>query len=174
MKPDYDRAIRAREVEFDLGRAIARKSAVSQGDLKKYEKLSGKDILPTETHQEISKQLYQYTPLSAKFDEQKQAIKDQGVKIEKAIRGDIEPDPGNQLVPTSSGVTPGGPGGGPGGRPGGSWGRPGGWGGDDGPDPVVGPDDDFKQGPNLSDIPDRFVKQFVLRYADEVDGVIKN
>ena len=35
MKPDYERAIRAREVEFDLGRAIARKSAVSQGDLKK-------------------------------------------------------------------------------------------------------------------------------------------
>ena len=80
MKPDYDRAIRAREVEFDLGRAIARKSAVSQGDLKKYEKLSGKDILPTETHQEISKQLFQYTPLSAKFDEQKKAIETQGRK----------------------------------------------------------------------------------------------
>ena len=35
MKPDYDRAIRAREVEFDLGRAIARKSAISQGRSKK-------------------------------------------------------------------------------------------------------------------------------------------
>ena len=80
MKPDYERAIRAIEAEYDLGKTIARKSAVSKGDLKKYEKLSGKDILPTETHQEISKQLFQYTPLSAKFDEQKKAIEAQGEK----------------------------------------------------------------------------------------------
>ena len=110
MKPDYERAIRAREVEFDLGRAIARKSAVSQGDLKKYEKLSGKDILPTETHQEISKQLFQYTPLSAKFDEQKKAIETQGDKMVEAIGSANKPgntgNTGNQLVPLSSGITP--------------------------------------------------------------------
>ena len=103
MKPDYGRAIRAVEAEYDLGRAIARKSAVSKGDLKKYEKLSGKDILPTETHQEISKQLFQYTPLSAKFDEQKKAIETQGDKMVKAIESATKPgspgNQGNQLVP---------------------------------------------------------------------------
>ena len=96
MKPDYARAIRAIEADYELGRAIARKSAVSKGDLKKYEKLSGKDILPTETHQEISKQLFQYTPLSAKFDEQKKAIEAHGEKMVMAIENRTGLD--NQLV----------------------------------------------------------------------------
>ena len=108
MKPDYDRAIRAIEAEYDLGRTIARKSAVSKGDLKKYEKLSGKDILPTETHQEISKQLFQYTPLSSKFDEQKKAIETQGDKMVKAIEDATKPggpdNLGNQIVPFSRSV----------------------------------------------------------------------
>ena len=154
-----------------MGRAIARKSAISQGDLKKYEKLSGKDILPTETHQEISKQLFQYTSLSAKFDERKKAIETQGEKMVQAIENVA--DPGNQLVPLSARVKPGGPGGGPGGRPGGFWGGPRGH-DDDSPDPKPSPDDNFRDGPDLSDVPPEFGKQYVLKYADAVDRIIKN
>ena len=87
MKPDYERAIRAKEVDYELGRTIARKSAVSHGDLKKFEKLSGKNVLPTGTHEKIGQQIFQYTPLVAKFDEQKKAIEKQGDQMVKAIKG---------------------------------------------------------------------------------------
>ena len=87
MKPDYERAIRAKEVDYELGRTIARKSAVSHGDLKKFEKLSGKDVMPTGTHEKIGQQIFQYTPLAAKFDEQKKAIEKQGDQMVKAIKG---------------------------------------------------------------------------------------
>ena len=87
MKPDCERAIRAKEVDYELRRTIARKSAVSHGDLKKFEKLSGKDVLPMGTHEKIGQQIFQYTPLAAKFDEQKKAIEVQGEKMVKAIEG---------------------------------------------------------------------------------------
>ena len=67
MKPDYDAALRQNEIDYDLGRYLAQKSAIASGELKKYEKLSGKDILPTETHKEVGQQLFQYTPLASKL-----------------------------------------------------------------------------------------------------------
>ena len=55
MKPDYSDDIRMNEIDFDLGRYIARQSALSSGKFRKYELLSGKDILPTEAHREVEK-----------------------------------------------------------------------------------------------------------------------
>ena len=88
MKPDYEDAIRANEVDYDLGRYIAESSALSSGDLRAYEMLTGKDVIPAESHQELGKKLFNYTPLSFKLDEQTKAIEKQGKDVIKAVTGD--------------------------------------------------------------------------------------
>lgn len=85
MKSDYSDDIRMNEVDFDLGRYIAWQSALSSRKLRKYELLSGKDILPTDAHREVEKQLFEHTPLGAKLDEQGKKFEKQGKDIVGAI-----------------------------------------------------------------------------------------
>ena len=75
-------------LDYDLGRYMAESSALSSGDLRAYEMLTGKDVIPAASHQELGKQLFNYTPLSFKLDEQTKAIEKQGKDVIKAVTGD--------------------------------------------------------------------------------------
>lgn len=85
MKPDYSNDIKMNETDHHFSRYIAKQLALLSGQLKKYELLSGKGILPTETHREMNKQLFQYTTLETKLDQQNEALKEHGEKAVKEI-----------------------------------------------------------------------------------------
>ena len=88
--PDYDRLIAGPQLRHELGDLLAKREALTSGDLEKYEFLTGDhSILPTQAHQEISKKLFSFTPLSAKFDEQTNIVKE-NIKEQEKFRKDME------------------------------------------------------------------------------------
>ena len=50
--------------------------------------MSGKDVRPTDTHREVEKKLFEYTPLGAKLDQQGKTFEKQGKDIVEAIKDD--------------------------------------------------------------------------------------
>ena len=73
------------KIDYDFCRCLVRQMALFSGQSKKYKLLSSKDILTTETHMKINKQLFQYTPLTAKLDQQNRTLKEHGKKIVQVI-----------------------------------------------------------------------------------------
>lgn len=74
--PDYDRKLRYFENKYLLGDLLAKRSALTSGDLEKYELLTGDhNILPTQAHQNISKKLFTFIPLSQGLTQQTDVLK---------------------------------------------------------------------------------------------------
>ena len=95
MLNSIERRINAEKVQKELSNKVSEISALSSGDLRKYEFLTNKDILPSSTEMIIQEKKFDYTPLGKKLDtqtEKLQSIKETGEKQIKAIEE-------NQLVP---------------------------------------------------------------------------
>ena len=77
--------IRDEKLQYDNNREAAKISALSSGEIHKYEYLTGEDILPS--NQQIIEQVkFTYSPLGKAFEKQIKTIEDQGEKQIKAIQ----------------------------------------------------------------------------------------
>ena len=95
MLNNIQRKINTEKVQKELSNKVSEISALSSGDIRKYEFLTNKDILPSSTEMIIQEKKFDYTPLGKKLDtqaEKLQSIKETGEKQIKAIEE-------NQLVP---------------------------------------------------------------------------
>ena len=74
------------KLQHDINRKTAKISALSSGNIQKYEYLTGEDILPS-NQQKIKKQAkFTYSPLVKAFEKQIKTIEDQGEKQITALK----------------------------------------------------------------------------------------
>ena len=69
--------IRNEKLQFDINREAAKISALSSGRVRKYEYLTGKDILPSNQQQIIEQTKFNCSPLGKAFKKQIKTIEDQ-------------------------------------------------------------------------------------------------
>ena len=74
---------RDEKVQYDINREAAKISSKSSGKLRKYEYLTGEDILPSNQQQIIEQTRFTYSPLRKAFEKQIKTIEDQGKKYFK-------------------------------------------------------------------------------------------
>ena len=82
--------IRDEKLQYDINREAAKISALSSGEIHKYEYLTGEDILPSNQQQIIEQAKFTYSPLGKAFEKQIKIIEDQGEKQTDALR-DLKP-----------------------------------------------------------------------------------
>ena len=78
MTIDYQ--IRYEKLQYDIDSEVAKISALSTGEIYKYEYLTGEDILPSNQKQIIEQAKFTYSPLGKAFEKQTKTIEDQGQK----------------------------------------------------------------------------------------------
>ena len=76
----YDQ-IRDEKLQYDINREAAKISTLSSGKIRRYEYLTGEDILPSNQQQVIT-----YSTLGKVFEKQIKAIEDQGQKQVDALK----------------------------------------------------------------------------------------
>ena len=67
-----DDQIRDEKLQYDINREATKISALSSGNIDKYEYLTGKEILPSNQQQIIEQTKFTYSPLRKAFEKQKQ------------------------------------------------------------------------------------------------------
>ena len=72
--------IRDEKLQYDINREAAKISALSSGNIHKYEYLTGEDILPSNQQQIIEQTKFTYSPSEKVFEKQIKTIEDQGEK----------------------------------------------------------------------------------------------
>ena len=72
--------IRDEELQYDINREASKISALSSGNIHKYEYLTGEDILPSNQQQIIEQAKLTYSPLEKAFERQIKTTEDQGKK----------------------------------------------------------------------------------------------
>ena len=72
--------IRDEKIQYDINREVAKISALSSGKIRKYEYLTGEDILLSNQQQIIEQTKVIYSPLQKAFEKQIKTIEDQGEK----------------------------------------------------------------------------------------------
>ena len=77
--------IRDKKLQYDINRKAAKISALSSGNIKKYEYLTGEDILPSNQQEIIEQAKFTYSPLGKAFEKQVKIIEDQGKKQVDAL-----------------------------------------------------------------------------------------
>ena len=60
--------IRNEKLQYDINREAAQISALSLGEIRKYEYLTGEDILPSNQQQIIKQAKFTYSPLGKSFE----------------------------------------------------------------------------------------------------------
>ena len=80
-----DDQIRDEKLQYDINREAAKISALSSGKIRKYEYLTGEDILPSNQQQIIEQARFTYSPLGKAFDKQIKTIEDQEKKQVDAL-----------------------------------------------------------------------------------------
>ena len=75
-----DDQIRDEKLQYNINREAAKISALSSGEIHKYDYLTGEDILPSNKQQIIEQAKFTYSPLGKAFEKQIKAIEDQGQK----------------------------------------------------------------------------------------------
>ena len=78
--------IRDEKLRYDVNREATKISALSSGKIRKYEYLTGEDILSSNLQQIIEQAKFTYSPLGKAFDKQIKTIEDQGKKQDDALR----------------------------------------------------------------------------------------
>ena len=78
--------IRDEKLQYDINREAAKISSKSSGKLRKYEYLTGEDILPSNQQQTIEQAKFTYSPLGEAFGKQIKTIEDQGQKQDQALK----------------------------------------------------------------------------------------
>ena len=82
--------IRYEKIQYDINRVAAKISALSSGKTRKYEYLTGEDILPYNQQQIIEQAKLTYSPLGKAFEKQTKTIEDQGEKQIDTVK-DLKP-----------------------------------------------------------------------------------
>ena len=82
--------IRDEKIQHDINREAAKISALSSGKIRKYEYLTGEDILPSNQQQIIEQAKLTYSPLEKAFEKQIKVIENQGEKQIDALK-DLKP-----------------------------------------------------------------------------------
>ena len=77
--------IRDEKIQYDINREVAKISALSSGEICKYEYLTGEDILPSNQQQIIEQAKFTYSPLGKAFEKQMKAIEHQSKKHINAL-----------------------------------------------------------------------------------------
>ena len=72
-----DDQIRDEKLQYDINRDAAKISALSSGKIRKYEYLTGENILPSNQQQIIEQAKLTYSPLGKAFEKQTKTIEDQ-------------------------------------------------------------------------------------------------
>ena len=85
--------IKDEKLQYDINREAAKISAISSGEIDKYEYLTGEEILPSNQQQIIEQAKFTYSPIGKDFEKQTKTIEDKGEKQIKAIQ-----DNRNQLI----------------------------------------------------------------------------
>ena len=80
-----DDQINDEKLQYNINKEDAKISTLSSGKIRKYEYLTGKDILQSNQQQIIEQAKFTYSPLEKVFEQQIKTIKDQGEKKIKAI-----------------------------------------------------------------------------------------
>ena len=80
-----DDQIKDEKLQDDITREAAKISALSSGKIRKYEYLTGEDILPSNQQQIIEQAKFTYSPLGKAFEKQIKTIKDQRQKQVEAL-----------------------------------------------------------------------------------------
>ena len=81
-----DDQIRDKKLQYDINREAAKISALSSGIIRKYEYLTGEDILPSNQQQIIEQAKFTYSPIGKAFEKQTKTIEDQGQKQLEALK----------------------------------------------------------------------------------------
>ena len=82
--------IRDEKLQYDNNREAAKISALSSGEIHKYEYFTGEDILPSNQQQIIEQVKFTYSPLGKAFEKQIKTIEDQSQKQVKTLE-DLKP-----------------------------------------------------------------------------------
>ena len=77
--------IRYEKLQYDINRKASKMSALSSGNIQKYEYLTDEDILPSNQQQIIEQAKFTYSPWGKAFEKQIKSIKDQGKKQVDAL-----------------------------------------------------------------------------------------
>ena len=77
--------IRDEKLRYDVNREATKISALSSGKIRKYEYLTGEDILPSNLQQIIEQAKFTYSPLGKAFDKQIKTIENQRKKKVEAL-----------------------------------------------------------------------------------------
>ena len=72
--------IRDENLQYDINRKASEMSALSSGNIQKYEYLTDEDILPSNQQQIIEQAKFTYSPLGKAFEKQIKTIEDKGQK----------------------------------------------------------------------------------------------
>ena len=86
-----DDQIKDEKLQYNINREAAKISAWSSGETRKYEYLTGEDILPSNQQQIIEQAKFTYSPLGKGFEQQVKIINDQGQKQVEALNT-LKPD----------------------------------------------------------------------------------
>ena len=85
-----DNQMRDEKLEYDINRNAAEISALSSGEINKYEYITGKEILPSNQQQITEQAKFTYSPLGKAFEKQVKTIEDQGKKQVDPLK-DLKP-----------------------------------------------------------------------------------
>ena len=64
-----------KKIKYDINREAAKISALSSGEIRKYEYLTGKDILPSNQQNITEQAKFTYSPLGKGFEKKKKKLK---------------------------------------------------------------------------------------------------
>ena len=78
--------IRYKKIQYDINREAAKISALSSGEIRKYEYLTGEDTLSSNQQQIIEQAKFTYSPLGKAFEKQIKTIEGQGKKQVDALK----------------------------------------------------------------------------------------
>ena len=78
--------IRDEKLQYNINREAPKVSALSSGKIRKYEYLTGEDILPSNQQQIIEQAKFTYSPLGKAFEKQIKTIEDQSKKQVDALK----------------------------------------------------------------------------------------
>ena len=81
-----DDKIRDEKLQYDINREAGKISALSSGQIDKYEYLTGEDILPYNHRQIIEQAKFAYYPFGKAFGKQTKTIEDQRIKQVEALK----------------------------------------------------------------------------------------
>ena len=93
--------VRDEKIQYDINREAAKISALSSGKIRKYEYLTGEDIIPSNQQQIIEQAKFIYSALGKAFEKQIQTIEDQGEKQIDALK-DLKPKQQTKLIEDES------------------------------------------------------------------------